>query len=339
MGWPIQNCACLEWKVRQQPFQIIATGNNFMPGVVWRRRVLAQVDLPAFGAGIVSLGWVPGHSAPPISALPAKASGADRISNGWFTVRANPGENGLAVQTTKKEGAPAADWLRNITLLSVEDPWGPWGGLNGERDSFKLNTVRDTWKIVSVSVTESGPLRSSLAVKFQSASGVSEAEFNVQLEAGRRAVTVEARVFWHEENARLKLVFPAGAKRLELEVPGGTVQRGEVGEGPGIGWVRALESAQTFALSTDALYDFDLHQGAIQATVLRSSHYTQSEPISAAPAVRGPVIDRGEYRFRFVFTDAPAEIEALSEGLRFPPSVQMTWARSSVLSNSPRFQP
>ncbi len=314
-----------------QPFQLIATGNNFMPSVIWRRRVVTQVDLPAFGAGIVSLGWVPGHSAPemPAAFVPAQATGDTGICNGWFTVCAHPGETGLSVQASGNESTPVADWLQGITLLSVEDPWGPWGGHYGEAGSHALNTVRHTWKIVSAKVTESGPLRSTLAVKFQSAGGASEADFIVRLEGGRQAVLVEARIFWHDENARLKLIFPVGARRLELEVPGGTVQRGEVGEGPGIGWVRAFGGEHPFALSTDALYDFDLHQGAVQATVVRSSHYTQSENITATPVGTGPVIDRGEYRFSFVLTNAPADIETLSEELRFPPSVQMTWARSS----------
>ena len=102
---------------------------------------------------------------------------------------------------------------------------------------------------------------------------------------------------------------------------------GEVGEGPGIGWGREEGRAKAFALGTDALSDFDLHRGTVQATVVRSSHYTQSEPITALPPVRGPVIDRGEYRFRFVITNSPEIIPALAEELVYPPAVQMTWAR------------
>lgn len=204
-------------------------------------------------------------------------------------------------------------------------------GHNNEPDSHALNTVRHAWKVAGVEVVESGPLRSKLAVKLRAEGGASEAEFTVLLEAGRRAMVVEARVFWHEVNARLKRVFPNAAKRIEVEVPGAepgaSVVRGEVGEGPGMGWVRAESGAKAFALGTDALSDFDLHRGTVQATVVRSSHYTQSEPITALPPVRGPVIDRGDYRFRFVITDSPEMIPALAEELVYPPAVQMTWAR------------
>lgn len=308
---------------KARPFQVVPVGHNFMPGLTWRRRVVTPVTLPARGAGVVSLGWVPGHVAPGLArgVKPARAAGKGGIANEWFAVRAKVGAAGIAAW------AGANAWLSAFTLLTVEDPWGPWGGHYNEPGSHALNAVRHRWRVAAVEVDEAGPLRARLVVKLRAEGGASEAEFTVSLEAGRRAVGVEARVFWHEENARLKLVFPVATKRIEVEVPGGSVVRGEVGEGPGIGWVRALDARRPFALATDALSDFDLHRGSVQATVVRSSRYTQSEPITATPAVRGPVIDRGEYRFRFVLTDAPDEIEARAEELVYPPAVQMTWAR------------
>lgn len=310
-----------------QAFQVIPVGHNFMPALTWRRRVVTQVTLPALGAGVVSLGWVPGHIAPGLvnGSKPAHAVGKSGIANEWYAVRACVGAAGISAS------AGAKAWLREFTLLTVEDPWGPWGGHYEEPGSHALNTVRHKWKVITVAVVESGPLRAKLTVKLHAEGGASEADFTLSLEAGRRAVAVDARVFWHEENARLKLVFPVAAKRIEVEVPGAepgtSVVRGEVGEGPGIGWVRALGGAKGFALGTDALSDFDLHRGAVQATVVRSSRYTQSEPATAQPEARGPVIDRGEYRFRFVITDVPNTIPDLSEELVYRPAVQMTWPR------------
>ncbi len=37
-------------------------------------------------------------------------------------------------------------------------------------------------------------------------------------------------------------------------------------------------------------------------------------------------LDRGEYRFRFVLTDAPDTISGLANELIYPPTVQMTWS-------------
>jgi len=306
-------------------FQSLPVGHNFMPDLVWRWRALVPVKLAARQSGTLSIGWVPGHRPPafPKSLRPAEASGPARIRNGWFSVEAK--ETGIVCKTIDKKGTAPATWLKSLPFLTVEDPWGPWGGHYGEAEAISLNTVRHEWSVTGAKVVESGPWRAALQV--QLAGGQSNAELNFQLEAGCRAVTVSARIFWNEENARLKMTFPTGAKKIVLQVPGGTVTRGECGEGPGGRWLRALGGKVPFALSTDALYDFSLHRGAVQATIVRSSHYTQSEPITHPAGVSGPVIDRGEYRFRFVITDAPDTIEALAEALEFPPVVQMTWAR------------
>jgi alpha-mannosidase len=301
-------------------YQSITVGHNFMPGLVWRHRVLIPVSLPARGAGAVSIGWVPGHRPPafPKSRVPASATGSSRIRNGWFYVEATKG----GIQC--KRGEKSTSWLRFPHLLTVEDPWGPWGGHYDEPDARSLNSVRHKWSVTGWEVLESGPWRSVLRIRL--AAGRSDAELDFQLEAGRRAIAVSARIFWNEENARLKLVFPVGAKNIELQVPGGTTLRGESGEGPGGRWLRALGGKLPFALTTDSLYDFSLYRGAVQSTIVRSSRYTQSEPLTHPSGVRGPVIDRGEYRFRLVLTDAPESIAELAEELEFPAAYQMTFS-------------
>jgi alpha-mannosidase len=87
----------------------------------------------------------------------------------------------------------------------------------------------------------------------------------------RGAVDVAVRLFWNERSARLKLVMPVGATGAEYEVPGGTVRRGELGEVPGGRWVRTRGAKLGFA--SDALYCFDLTQGALRATLVRASRY------------------------------------------------------------------
>ena len=313
---------------KPQPFQPVSCGHNFMPSLTWRRRVLTAVTIPARSSVTVSLGWVPGCPPPPIpkTTTPAGSGNKNSIANGWFEVAAQTGQSAMELRAMKPKVNMSAAWIPAFRFLTVKDSWGPWGGHYDEPGSFALNSVLAEWTVRQVKVVESGPLRAALAVKLQA--GRSEAELIFQLEAGLRAVNVLARVFWHEENARLKMSFPVGAQAIELQVPGGTVTRGECGEGPGGRWVKAVQSKHPFALSTDALYDFDLHAGSVQATIVRSSHYTQSEPILSQPAVSGPVIDRGEYCFRFMITNAPEMIASLSEELEFPPAVQMTWWRS-----------
>lgn len=312
---------------KSQPFQVVSVGNNFMPNLTWRVRVLTRIKIPARTSSILSLGWVPGCQVPsfPKNLSASTASNKHSVSNGWLEVNAKPGASFIELRSAKTLGGKPGPWIPKFKLLTMADPWGPWGGHYNEPGSSALNTTLATWKVSQSEIIESGPFRSALAVKLEA--GKSEAELVFQLEGGLRAIRVLARVFWHEENARLKMSFPVNAKQLELQVPGGAVRRGECGEGPGGRWVRAVDSAETFAISTDALYDFDLHQGALQTTIVRSSHYTQSESIDSPKVVRGPVIDRGEYCFRFILTDACETIERLAEELEFPPVAQMTWAK------------
>ena len=310
------------------PFQRIAVGNNFIPYLVWRQRVLFPLTLPARTARTVSLGWVPGAKPPELAKKlsPATASKtAAQISNGWFSIAAKVGDQRLSAKASGAEGGKHTAWLSALQLITVEDPWGPWGDHYNEPEAHNLNTIIHRWTIIAAEVTERGPLRSALVVKL--AAGNSEAELTCHLEAGRRAILIDARIFWNEEDARLKFDFPVGAKQIELQVPGGTVTRGECGDGPGGRWLRACGSPRPFALATDMLSDFCLHNGSVQATVVRSSHYTQSEVSSHPAGLRGSVIDRGEYRCRIALTDEPPAVEALAEELEFPPAVQMTWSR------------
>jgi len=315
----------LDGRGKPSPFQSIPQAHNFMPHLTWRRRVLCRLSLPAKSATIVSLGWVPGHKPPaPLLKQPAHSSNAHTIANGYFRLSAQLGSSGLNVSTMSK--GHSKTWLRGLTLRTVEDPWGPWGAHYDEPGGVALNTARGDWRIVSSVVEESGPLRASLRVRMNN--GLSTAEFVFRLEAERRAVDVEARIFWADENARLKLVFPVGARKAAFEVPGAVVERGACGEMPGGRWLRTSESRRPLGLATNALYDYDLHEGAVQATILRSSRYTQSEAPGKVPAPRGPVIDRGEYCFRLAFTDDTGRILEFADELEFPVGVQPVTAHS-----------
>ena len=120
---------------KAQVFQQVPVGNNFMPQLTWRGRVLTPLDLPARGTGVVSLGWVPGHRPPaaPKNSISAKAVGRTGIANGWFALSARVGANGIAVQAAGSEGAKSAAWLSGMALRTVEDSWGPWAASTTSR--------------------------------------------------------------------------------------------------------------------------------------------------------------------------------------------------------------
>ncbi|MEX2606407.1 MAG: hypothetical protein WD708_03600 [Kiritimatiellia bacterium] len=49
-----------------------------------------------------------------------------------------------------------------MNLFTVEDPWGSWGGMREEPDSWMLDTVREVWGITNSRVLEKGPERARL---------------------------------------------------------------------------------------------------------------------------------------------------------------------------------
>jgi hypothetical protein len=77
-----------------------------------------------------------------------------------------------------------------------------------------------------------------------------------------------------------------------------------------------------FLFASDALYGFNLDRGALHATVARSSRYTLDVEEPNARLPRGePVIDRGEFRFRFILGAADLRVVTAAEFLEEPPIV------------------
>jgi alpha-mannosidase len=89
--------------------------------------------------------------------------------------------------------------------------------------------------------------------------------------------------------------MPVGATAAEYEFPCGTVRRGEVREVPGGRWVRTRGAKLGFA--SDALYCFDLTQGALRATLVRASRYANDVKTAPDAEHRLPATDVGEHRF------------------------------------------
>jgi alpha-mannosidase len=188
-----------------------------------------------------------------------------------------------------------------LRALTVSDEWGTWGGMNEEKESLDLSQVLHDWKIERVEVLETGPLRSRLWVRMSGGNSWMELVFS--LEQGRKAVDVAARVLWNERAARLKIVI-GQAQQAEFQVPGGTVTRGECGEVPGGRWVRLFNGEHTDGFASDALYNFDLKDGSLRATIVRASRFACDRRQSAEVEPWRPTLGTGELRFAFCWRRA-----------------------------------
>ena len=270
------------------------------------------VSLPAFGWNVVELGWVEG--AKPLAVKnPVKAKPGS-IANALWRVEARKGETGVQFFHHGKKFF-VGDGLQAVLF---DDPWGSWGGMVEEPDSFLLKKVRENWKITEVELLEEGPQRAALWVRF--AGKKSRIDLTFQVSRDRDAVDVSARVLIDDRSARLKLVFPAG-DQVDYEVPGSVVHRGPAGEVPGARWARVHDKNGGMGFASDALYNFDSVKGEFRATVVRASRYANDVETPATAEPWRPAVDCGELKFRFLVTGAKADLPRLAAELEQAPVV------------------
>jgi alpha-mannosidase len=283
-------------------FQDVALEHMFFPAdCTWRKRVVVPVKLPPLGWAVYTLGWVEG--AKPPAAAPCRSS--VRIEDNAIVLWDNA----------------------RITALVVEDGLGSWGDFGEKPELCNLQTVREQWRVRQSTQIENGPER--LAWWVQLAGKSSRIELVVRQYRGRDAIECDARVIWNDNAARLKLVFSDFGQTAVYDVPGGSVTRGECGEVPGGRWVKGR-----YGVATDALYNFNLHNGALQATVCRGTKYAWGGAHDNPNEPWRPTVDVGELKFRFLVTRELKTLPRLARELEMPPVVQAVPAKPGKLGRT-----
>jgi len=294
------------------PFQIIRNEHSSLKEFPWRKRVVMPVSLPAFGWNVVELGWVEGTK-PLVVKNPVKAKPGS-IANALWSVEAKKGDSGVQFFHQGKRFFSG----EGLQAMLFDDPWGSWGGMQEEPDSFLLKKVREHWKITEVELLEEGPERAALWVRFAGKKSRIDLTFHVSRD--RDVVDISARVLIDDRSARLKLVFPAG-DQVDYEVPASVVRRGPSGEVPGARWARVHGKNGGMGFASDALYNFDSEKGEFRATVARASRYANDVETPANAELWRPAVDCGELKFRFLVTDAKADLPRLAAELEQAPVV------------------
>jgi alpha-mannosidase len=299
---------------RSMPFQEIATENSSIPHIPWRKRVVASVSLPALGWNVLELGWLEGARKPTVK-NPVRGDPRS-IENGIYRLEAAVGDKAVRLF---HRGRPVFSG-DGLSAAVFADRWGSWGGMAEEPDAIHLTDLLETWMVKTVELMEGGPERATLWVRL---AGVrSRMDLFFSLCRGREAVDVSARLFWDERSARLKLIFPVGDD-AEFEVPGATQKRAPgVGEVPGGRWVRVGPRTKAgFGFASDALYNYDCHNGSFRATVVRATRYAADFAAGPDEEIWRPAVDSGELKFRFVMAPGSADLPRISRELERPPLV------------------
>ncbi|WP_342751075.1 hypothetical protein OH491_06845 [Termitidicoccus mucosus] len=307
---------------RALPFQCVAVENNFALETPWRKRFVTRVKIPPCGWHVLTAGLADAPVKTPRVKTDLRA-GAGRIANRVWEIRAAAGAGRVVISRKGKQARRLG-----LRVLTVDDPWGSWGGHNGEPEANHVNHVKDAWKIEAVETLERGPERASLWIRLTGAGGASWIELTLRLWRDDDAVVVKTRAFWAEKSARLKLEFSGIGGAAEFEAPGGSVRREPCGDVPGGRWVRFGGGRDAFVFASDALYCFDTTATTFGATIARSAPYASLGGARPGVETWRPCMDLGEHLFQFALG---ADADALARRLESPPVALLTAAHEGAL--------
>ncbi|GHJ41084.1 glycoside hydrolase family 38 C-terminal domain-containing protein [Streptomyces sp. TS71-3] len=281
-------------------------------------RYAVAVAAPALGAGAAE----PAPPAPvTVESDAADGDGAPGgfvLDNGLLRVRVD-GE-GLVrsvYDLAARRETLAPDQPGNLLQLHHDDPnaWSAWN-----IDHHYRNTVRDLTAAESVTVSERGPLLSS--VRVVRAFGDSRVVQELRLSAGSRRLEVDTDIDWQERDAVLKAAWPLAvhAEHESAEIQFGHVRRPthentswdaarfEVWHHR---WVHVGEYGFGAALLNDSTYGHDVRRHTRDdggtTTTLRLS-------LLRAPHSPDPQADRGRHTFTYALQAGADVGDAIAGG-------------------------
>jgi alpha-mannosidase len=211
---------------------------------------------------------------------------------------------------------------RLLVMKDYPDPWGM--KVNSFRDlvgSYHLLTPAESAKFAGsdreemppVRIIEDGPVRTVVEALFGFER--SYACLHYILPKAGDELEVKIRVFWNEKDRMLKLSIPTCFEqgRCRGQVAYGTeLFNRDAEELVAQKWVAQVSADQgdALTLSNDRTYGFDVSNGEIRPSLLRSAAYAAHPVADDIPIVEQdrfiPRIDQGEHVFRFWIQGGPA---------------------------------
>ena len=150
----------------------------------------------------------------------------------------------------------------------------------------------------SVEVVETGPVRTITRVESRHGSSTLREDYIVA--AGLPYVDVRVTVDWHEQLKLLKLRYPTagGGDRATFETPYGHLERPASGdEEPGQSWVDVSGDGGGLAVINDAKHGYDVRNGEIGISVVRSPVWAWHDPRELEPGGDFTYMDQGRQTF------------------------------------------
>ncbi len=270
--------------------------------VLGRARLVAQVEVPAFGYRQIQLrkdaAGAVGQQRK-VSAVGDVRVTQDVLENEHLRVSFSPdGTLGIFDKDAGKEVFKGGQTgARAVVLNDTSDTWSHHVvAYTDEIGAFQQKERK---------VVEDGPMRARVRVR--SAYGASTLTTDWILYAGSRDLEARVSLDWHEHLKMLRYSFPVdvAAPQATYEIPYGAMARGNKGdEDPGQRWIDVSGSRDGkpygLAVVNDAKYGYSVLGGDMRVSIVRSPVYAHHEPYVLDPKRDYQWMDQGVQTFRMV---------------------------------------
>lgn len=289
------------------------------------RHSLVMVDLPPLGHQVV---WLhePAEEAPPDAVSGGARATADGLENEHLTLVVDRAR-GVVSAVRSGEGG---DWIEaeGIRPVVLDDPSDTWS-----HGVVRYDAEEQPCELVDARVVERGPVRALWRLTYRWDASLIYEDVALYQDLGYFDLVVRAD--WRQRRQLLKLVVPVGRAEpgVTAGLPYGAVAREESpGEEVMQHWLDVPCAPGGLVCCADLTYGYDLRDGRLRLTVLRSPRYADhGRPWAGDDAIDAPATDQGRHvaSYRFLPHQGPcrpAESHRLAaeQGSTFP-SVAETW--------------
>jgi alpha-mannosidase len=286
---------------------------SLLPFNGWRRKVAFVAELPALGAAHYELRIQEGE-AKPASSPTALRHHLDPAVGLVTSLDAGNGRECLAGPLLKP--------------LVVDDPGDAWGA-----DQWAYRNVLGEFAFVPGSLVQLAAGQIRTITETVHAFGRSRIVLHTIAYAGFPLLEFRLRIHWSEERCRLKLSIPTAfkAETVQCEVPGGAWSRPSDGQEHVHGrWLMiegmAGERPTALAVIHEGLHGFDVKDGEIRLSALRSAAYCHEQGFKLGERPTRKFMDLGVHDIRLlVIADDPEmvrlQLAGLADWLAAPPRV------------------
>ena len=257
-----------------------------------RSRLLFTAELPSLGYRVYKLWLKRGEKS-----FDAVCAGETSLENGLLRLELDEKTGAIKSLFDKRNGVElfAAPAARPVVVRDMSDTWS--------HDVFRYDDELGGMKLQSICVSELGPVRSALRVRYSFNDSLLMQEFRLYRDEGKIEVT--GKVEWKEPNALLKLHFPVAVSspRLTYGAPYSFIEKKPNGEEePVKDWLDVSGEAGGMSYGLSLCTDRTscaVENNDIALTVLRGTVYAHHIPAVLEDGVEYLRTEEGVQHFRY----------------------------------------